>query len=101
MVFLITVETSDLARVTPLLFLLLGLGVVTSCRGLFVLFPPTVLELLLLILPVFFLSRLHRIVMCMLTMTYVDYYGNEQAPAYDLVVSAHTEVYIYPHSSIS
>ena len=27
---------------------------------------------------------------------YVDY-GNRRAPAHDLVVSAHAEVYIYPH----
>ena len=62
MAFLIAVETRDLTEVTPLLFLLRDLGVGVSGRRLFVSFPPTVLELLLLILPVFFLSRLRRIV---------------------------------------
>ena len=63
MAFFIAVETRDLTGVTPLLFLLRDLSIVTNCRDLLVLFPPTVSELLLLILPVLFLSRLGRIVM--------------------------------------
>ena len=62
MVFFIAVETRDFTGVTPLPFFFWDLGVGVRGRGLFVLFPPTVSELLLLILPVFHLSRLHRIV---------------------------------------
>ena len=61
--FFITVETRDLAGVTPLFYLLWGLGVVTNGRGLFVLFPPMLLELFLFFLPIFLFSRLYRIVM--------------------------------------
>ena len=58
--FLITVETRDLTGVTPLFFLLQGLGVGVSGQGL--LFLPLVWEPLLLILLVLLLNRLRRIV---------------------------------------
>ena len=62
MAFLIAVEIRDLTEVTPLLFLLWDLGIGVHGRGLFVLFLPTVLEFFLLILPVFFVSRLRYII---------------------------------------
>ena len=60
MAFFIAVETRDLIGVTSLLFLLQGLGVSVSSRGLFL--PLLISKPLLLILPVLLLSRLRRIV---------------------------------------
>ena len=45
------------------------------------------------------LHRFFKCPQCMLTMMYVRY-GNKRAPAHDLVVSLHAEVYIYPHPGL-